>query len=98
MATVPINGSRKMIPEGKDLIKFEDAMEKLSRDDRFRATILCHEYAPCAVRVFTPRKNSNFVSECRSIWDGGNLPKCTVHVLHKICLTQPLVVATCISA
>jgi hypothetical protein len=39
MATVPINGSRKMIPEGKDLIKFEDAMEKLSRDDRFRATI-----------------------------------------------------------
>ena len=39
MATIPISNSRKPLAKTKDLISFEEAMEKLSRDDRFRATI-----------------------------------------------------------
>ena len=38
MATVPIS-SRKTSSANRDLISFEEAMEKLSRDDRFRATV-----------------------------------------------------------
>ena len=38
MATVPINRSRRNVAKSKDLVSFEEAMEKLSRDDRFRAT------------------------------------------------------------
>ena len=38
MATVPINPSRRSVSKNKELISFEEAMEKLSRDDRFRAT------------------------------------------------------------
>lgn len=39
MATLPIANSRKNIAKSGSLISFEAAMEKLSRDDRFRATI-----------------------------------------------------------
>ena len=39
MATVPASDSYKDIVHVRDLISFEEAMEKLSRDDRFRATV-----------------------------------------------------------
>jgi hypothetical protein len=39
MATVPITRSRRIVSKEKDLVSFEEAMEKLSRDDRFRATV-----------------------------------------------------------
>ncbi|MGB2605074.1 MAG: hypothetical protein WBC78_15865 [Candidatus Sulfotelmatobacter sp.] len=39
MATTPADQSEHAIPQGKELISFDEAMEKLSREERFRATI-----------------------------------------------------------
>jgi hypothetical protein len=39
MATTPAHQTEHSASQGKELISFEDAMEKLSRDERFRATI-----------------------------------------------------------
>jgi hypothetical protein len=39
MATTPIEQSEHSAAQGKELISFEEAMEKLSRDERFRATV-----------------------------------------------------------
>jgi hypothetical protein len=39
MATVPVDRSERAVSEDKGLISFEEAMEKLSRDERFRATV-----------------------------------------------------------
>jgi hypothetical protein len=40
MATTPIERSNQNpIPQGRDLISFDEAMERLSREERFRATV-----------------------------------------------------------
>ena len=39
MATSPAGQREHTAPDSKDLISFEEAMEKLSREDRFRATV-----------------------------------------------------------
>ena len=39
MATPSVDRSEHATTHGKELISFEEAMEKLSRDERFRATI-----------------------------------------------------------
>ncbi len=39
MATTPVERSHRVTSQGKELISFEEAMEKLSRDERFRATV-----------------------------------------------------------
>lgn len=39
MATTGIEQSEQTSSRGKNLISFTDAMEKLSREDRFRATV-----------------------------------------------------------
>lgn len=39
MATPQLDRSELTAPQDKELISFEDAMEKLSRDERFRATV-----------------------------------------------------------
>jgi hypothetical protein len=39
MATSPVEQSRNAAPQSKELISFDEAMEKLSRDERFRATV-----------------------------------------------------------
>jgi hypothetical protein len=39
MATTRIDQSEHSVPRGKELISFDDAMERLSREERFRATI-----------------------------------------------------------
>jgi len=39
MATTPIERSHRVTSQGKELISFEEAMEKLSRDERFRGTV-----------------------------------------------------------
>lgn len=39
MATTPIERSGPSVAQSKDLISFEDAMERLSRDERFQATV-----------------------------------------------------------
>ncbi len=39
MATIQIDRSEQVAPAKKELISFNEAMERLSRDDRFRATV-----------------------------------------------------------
>jgi hypothetical protein len=39
MATTPVERSEQATPQGKELISFDEAMEKLSREERFRATV-----------------------------------------------------------
>lgn len=39
MATPSVDRSEHVTTRSKDLISYEEAMEKLSRDERFRATV-----------------------------------------------------------
>jgi hypothetical protein len=39
MATTPVERSEHASSPGKELISFEEAIERLSRDERFRATV-----------------------------------------------------------
>jgi hypothetical protein len=39
MATVPVSRSDKGVPPGKTLISYEDALNSLQGDERFRATV-----------------------------------------------------------
>ena len=39
MATSPVERSERVASRDKELISFEEAMEKLSREERFRATV-----------------------------------------------------------
>ena len=39
MATTPVERSEQSVAQGKELISYEEAMERLSRDERFRATV-----------------------------------------------------------
>jgi hypothetical protein len=39
MATTPVERSEHAMPRDKELISFEGAMEKLSREERFCATV-----------------------------------------------------------
>ena len=39
MATTPIERSEHAVSQNKELISYDEAMEKLSREERFRATV-----------------------------------------------------------
>ena len=39
MATLPVDHSKEGVPAGKSLISYEQAIETLSSDERFRATV-----------------------------------------------------------
>lgn len=54
MATVPVTNSRK--DNRKELISFEDAMEKLSRDDRFRATVYAMNTLLVQKGIYSPEE------------------------------------------
>lgn len=57
MATVPIHGrAGKAVPEGNELISFEEAMEKLSREDRFRATVYSMNTLLVQKGVYSPEE------------------------------------------
>ena len=56
MATVPVTNSRKSDPRAKDLMSFEEAMEKLSRDDRFRATVYAMNTLLVQKGVYSPEE------------------------------------------
>jgi hypothetical protein len=56
MATVPASDSRKDISHGRELISFEEAMEKLSRDDRFRATVYAMNTLLVQKGVYSPEE------------------------------------------
>lgn len=55
MATVPIN-ARKGASVSKDLLSFEEAMEKLSRDDRFRATVYAMNTLLVQKGIYSPEE------------------------------------------
>ena len=56
MATVPVSDSRKRISHERDLVGFEEAMEKLSRDDRFRATVYAMNTLLVQKGVYSPEE------------------------------------------
>lgn len=56
MATVPVTNSRKPAVASKELISFEGAMEKLSRDDRFRATVYAMNTLLVQKGVYSPEE------------------------------------------
>ena len=56
MATVPVSDSRKPAVADKDLISFEEAMEKLSRDDRFRATVYAMNTLLVQKGIYSPEE------------------------------------------
>ena len=56
MATVPSPDSHKDISRGRGLISFEEAMEKLSRDDRFRATVYAMNTLLVQKGVYSPEE------------------------------------------
>jgi len=56
MATIPITSSAKATGRGKELISFNDAMEKLSRDDRFRATVYAMNTLLVQKGVYSPEE------------------------------------------
>lgn len=56
MATIPITSSDRATGRGEDLITFSDAMEKLSRDDRFRATVYAMNTLLVQKGVYAPEE------------------------------------------
>jgi hypothetical protein len=56
MGTIPINGSGKAAVRREKLISFEEAMERLSRDDRFRATVYSMNTLLVQKGVYSPEE------------------------------------------
>jgi hypothetical protein len=54
MATLPATNSRKS--KAKGLITFQDAMRKLSRDDRFRATVYAMNTLLVQKGIYSPEE------------------------------------------
>ena len=53
MATIPVHDSGKA---DEHLISFEDAMERLSRDDRFRATVYAMNTLLVQKGIYSPEE------------------------------------------
>ena len=56
MATLPVDRQEKGIPAGKTLIGYEEAMETLSADERFRATIYAMNTLLVQKGVYSPEE------------------------------------------
>jgi hypothetical protein len=56
MATIPVTDSRKSTSNGRELISFEETMEKLSRDDRFRATVYAMNTLLVQKGIYSPEE------------------------------------------
>ena len=56
MATTPVDRSEQTVPRGTELISFEEAMEKLSRDDRFRATVYAMNTLLVQKGIYSPEE------------------------------------------
>ena len=56
MATTPVDRSEQTVPHGTELISFEEAMEKLSREDRFRATIYAMNTLLVQKGIYSPEE------------------------------------------
>ncbi len=57
MATIPLQRSeQEAIPAGKSLISFEEAMERLARDDRFHATVYAMNTILVQKGIYSPEE------------------------------------------
>jgi hypothetical protein len=56
MATTPVDRSEQATPSGKELIAFEEAMQRLSRDERFRATVYAMNTLLVQKGVYSPEE------------------------------------------
>ncbi len=56
MATTGIEQSGQAVSQGKELISFTDTMEKLSREERFRATVYSMNTLLVQKGVYSPEE------------------------------------------
>jgi hypothetical protein len=56
MATTPVERSEHAAPQNKELISFDDAMEKLSREERFRATVYSMNTLRVQKGIYSPEE------------------------------------------
>lgn len=56
MATVSVSRSAKASDKNEGLISFEEAMETLSRDDRFRATVYAMNTLLVQKGIYSPEE------------------------------------------
>jgi len=56
MATVSVKRSETLSSQGKDLISFEDAMDRLSREERFRATVYAMNTLLVQKGIYSPEE------------------------------------------
>jgi hypothetical protein len=56
MGTTPVEQSEHAVPQGKNLISFDEAMEKLSREERFRATVYAMNTLLVQKGIYSPEE------------------------------------------
>jgi len=57
MATIPVQHEEQhAIPQGKTLISFEEAMERLAREDRFHATVYAMNTILVQKGIYSPEE------------------------------------------
>jgi hypothetical protein len=59
MATTPVDRSEQATPSCKELIGFEQAMQRLSRDERFPATVYAMNTLLVQKGVYSPKNSSS---------------------------------------
>jgi hypothetical protein len=56
MATTSVGHSAKIVDKNGEMIRFEEAMEKLSREDRFRATVYAMNTLLVQKGIYSPEE------------------------------------------
>jgi hypothetical protein len=56
MATTSVGRSQQSISDGKDLIGFDEAMGRLSREERFRATVYAMNTLLVQKGIYSPEE------------------------------------------
>jgi len=56
MATISVGHSAKGVDKGEGLISYEEAMDKLSREDRFRATVYAMNTLLVQKGIYSPEE------------------------------------------
>jgi hypothetical protein len=56
MATTSVGRSQQGIGDGKDLIGFDEAMDRLSREERFRATVYAMNTLLVQKGIYSPEE------------------------------------------
>ncbi len=56
MATTPLEQTEHQTPQGKELMGFDEAMQRLSREERFRATIYAMNTLLVQKGIYSPEE------------------------------------------